>query len=75
MDLLAADTAMGAVTLRVADLDASTAYYRDGVGLQVLSADGPVVTLGRGTTAVVPGSFTPRFSSTPRRPSRPRCTR
>src|SRR6188768_4077525 len=53
MDLLAADTAMGAVTLRVADLDASTAYYRDGVGLQVLSADGPVVALGRGTTAVV----------------------
>ena len=53
MDLLAADTAMGAVTLRVADLDAMTAYYRDGVGLQVLSADGPVVTLGRGTTAVM----------------------
>ena len=53
MDLLAADTAMGAVTLRVADLDAMTAYYRDGVGLQVLSADGPVVTLGRGTTPVV----------------------
>jgi len=53
MDLLAADTAMGAVTLRVADLDAMTAYYRDGVGLQVLRADGPVVTLGRGTTAVV----------------------
>ncbi len=53
MDLLAADTMMGAVTLRVADLDARTAYYRDGVGLQVLSADGPVVTLGRGTTAVV----------------------
>ncbi len=44
---------MGAVTLRVADLDAMTAYYRDGVGLQVLSADGPVVTLGRGTTAVM----------------------
>jgi catechol 2,3-dioxygenase len=53
MDLLAADTAMGAVTLRVADLDAMTAYYRDGVGLQVLSADGPSVTLGRGTTAVI----------------------
>ena len=52
-DLLAADTAMGAVTLRVADLDAMTAYYRDGVGLQVLSLDGPVVTLGRGTTPVV----------------------
>ena len=53
MDLLAADTAMGAVTLRVADLDAMTAYYRDGVGLQVLTADGPTVTLGRGTTAVI----------------------
>ena len=53
MDILAADTAMGAVTLRVADLDAMTAYYRDGVGLQVLTADGPSVTLGRGTTAVM----------------------
>jgi catechol 2,3-dioxygenase len=52
-NLLAADTAMGAVTLRVADVDAMTAYYRDGVGLQVLDAVGPSVTLGRGTTAVV----------------------
>ena len=52
-DLLAADTSMGAVTLRVADVDAMTAYYRDGVGLQVLFADGPSVTLGRGATPVV----------------------
>jgi catechol 2,3-dioxygenase len=52
-DLLAADTAMGAVSLRVADVDAMTAYYRDGVGLQVLEATGPTVTLGRGTRAVV----------------------
>ena len=44
---LAADTAMGAVTLDVADLDAMTAYYRDAVGLSVLTADGPAVTLGR----------------------------
>ena len=44
---LAADTAMGAVTLDVADLDAMTAYYRDAVGLSVLAAEGPVVTLGR----------------------------
>lgn len=44
---LAADTAMGAVTLDVADLDAMTAYYRDAVGLSVLDAAGPVVTLGR----------------------------
>jgi catechol 2,3-dioxygenase len=47
IDQLAADTAMGAVTLNVADLDAMTAYYRDGVGLDVLSAEGPRVSLGR----------------------------
>lgn len=50
---LAADTAMGAVTLNVADLDAMTAYYRDAVGLQQLSADGPRVVLGRGAVPVV----------------------
>ena len=44
---LAADTAMGAVTLDVADLDSMTAYYRDAVGLSVLTSDGPVVVLGR----------------------------
>ena len=53
MDTLAADTYMGPVTLRVADLDAMTAYYRDGVGLQVLEQAGPLVTLGRGMTPVV----------------------
>jgi len=52
-NLLAADTAMGAVTLRVANLDAMTTYYRDAIALQVLSADGPTVVLGRGTTPVV----------------------
>ena len=52
-NLLAADTAMGAVTLRVADLDGMTRYYRDAIALQVLSADGPTVVLGRGTTPVV----------------------
>jgi len=50
---LAADTAMGPVTLRVGNLDAMTAYYRDAVALQVLSEDGPAVTLGRGTTPVM----------------------
>lgn len=44
---LPADLAMGSVTLDVADLDVMTAYYRDAVGLTVLTADGPVVTLGR----------------------------
>jgi catechol 2,3-dioxygenase len=52
-DLLAADTGMGAVTLRVGDLDAMIRYYRDGVTLQLLSHDGPVAVLGRGTTPIV----------------------
>jgi catechol 2,3-dioxygenase len=50
---LAADTAMGAVTLNVADLDAMTAYYRDGVGLDVLSSDGPRTVLGRGSVPIM----------------------
>jgi len=53
MDLLAADTAMGAVTLLVADLDAMTSYYRDAVTLQVLGATDDTVTLGRGSTPVI----------------------
>jgi catechol 2,3-dioxygenase len=52
-DLLAADTSMGAVTLRVADLDTMTRYYRDAIALEVLSASGDAVVLGRGTTAVM----------------------
>ncbi|MCU1411551.1 MAG: hypothetical protein JWR04_2258 [Rhodoglobus sp.] len=50
---LAADTAMGPVTLRVGNFDAMTAYYRDAVALQVLTAAADTVTLGRGTTAVM----------------------
>lgn len=46
-EMLADDTAMGAVTLNVADLDAMTAYYRDGVGLQVLAEEGARRVLGR----------------------------
>ncbi|MCR2808226.1 MULTISPECIES: VOC family protein [unclassified Microbacterium] len=38
-DKLAADTAMGAVTLLVGDLDGMTRYYRDVVTLDVLAAD------------------------------------
>lgn len=52
-DLLAADTSMGAVTLNVADLDAMTAYYRDGIGLTVLTAEGGRVVLGRGIHPVM----------------------
>ena len=50
---LAADTAMGAVALRVGNLDAMTAYYRDAVALRVLDATADTVTLGRGATPVV----------------------
>lgn len=46
-DLLAADTSMGAVTLRVADLDAMTAYYRDAVTLSLLSQEQGRSVLGR----------------------------
>jgi catechol 2,3-dioxygenase len=56
---LAADTAMGAVTLNVADLDAMTAYYRDAVGLEVLAAEGPRVTLGRAGRAIIVLDHTP----------------
>ncbi|OLT23667.1 glyoxalase [Ornithinimicrobium sp. CNJ-824] len=52
-DRLAADTAMGPVTLEVADLAGMTAFYRDAVTLQVLAEDGDVVTMGRGSTPVV----------------------
>jgi len=52
-DLLAADTSMGAVTLRVADLDRMIGYYRDGVRLSLLSNEGGVAVLGRGTTPIV----------------------
>ncbi|WP_010204155.1 VOC family protein [Salinibacterium sp. PAMC 21357] len=52
-DLLAPDTAMGAVTLSVANLDALTAYYRDAVALTVLRESSDTVVLGRGTTPVV----------------------
>jgi catechol 2,3-dioxygenase len=52
-DLLASDTAMGPVTLLVADVDAMTAYYRDAVALEVLGSDGDRVTLGRGTEPVI----------------------
>ncbi len=53
VDRLAADTAMGAVTLLVGDLDAMTAFYRDVVTLEVLAADGDQVVLGRAGRAIV----------------------
>jgi catechol 2,3-dioxygenase len=52
-DRLAADTAMGPVTLLVADLDAMTVYYRDGVALEVLATEGARVTLGRADRPII----------------------
>lgn len=65
-DTLAADTAMGAVTLRVRDLDAMTAYYRDGVALDVLSTAGDRATLGRGGTPIVILEHAPELRHAPR---------
>lgn len=64
-DRLAADTAMGAVTLDVADLSGMTAFYRDAVTLQVLSEDGPVVTLGRGRTPIIVLRHSPQLRHAP----------
>ncbi len=58
-DLLSPDTAMGAVTLRVADLDAMTAYYRDAVSLTVQSHGTDRTVLGRAGVALVVLQHTP----------------
>lgn len=47
-DTLHPDTAIGAVTLKVADLDRMRAWYRDGLLLDVLSDEADQVVLGRG---------------------------
>jgi len=52
-NLLAADTAMGAVTLLVADLDSMVTYYCDAVTLSVIDETAGRVTMGRGTTPLV----------------------
>ena len=64
-DHIAADTAMGAVTLLVADLDGMTAYYRDVVTLQVLRADGDTVTLGRAGRSIVILKHEPQLAHAP----------
>jgi catechol 2,3-dioxygenase len=52
-NLLPADTEMGAVTLWVADLDMMIRYYRDGVGLQLLSHIGSRAVLGVKNLAIL----------------------
>lgn len=64
-DLLPATTAMGAVTLKVADLGALTAFYHDGVGLTVLDQTGPRVILGRDGRRVVALESAPHLRHAP----------
>ena len=52
-ELLPANTAMGAVTLWVADLDSMIRYYRDGVGLDLLSQSEDRAVLGYQSTEIV----------------------
>ncbi|WP_084129585.1 VOC family protein [Demequina sp. NBRC 110055] len=61
-DSLAAATGMGAVTLKVADLDAMVAYYRDGVLLELMSLVDGVAVLGRGGVPIVILEHTPDLS-------------
>jgi catechol 2,3-dioxygenase len=56
---LAADTTMGAVTLRVADLDAMIRFYTDGVTLELLTQEGGVATLVRAGRPLVILEHTP----------------
>ncbi len=60
-DKLAAATHMGAVTLKVGDLDAMIRYYTEAVPLQLLSHAGPTATLGRGGVPVLVLVHTPEL--------------
>ncbi|HEY0217955.1 MAG TPA: VOC family protein, partial [Cellulomonas sp.] len=74
-DRIAADTAMGPVTLLVGDLDLELRYYRDVLGLEVLERPDEriegvgrpdVVVLGRGTKPVMVLRHTPDLPPTSR---------
>ena len=64
---IAADTAMGPVTLRVGDLDAMTRFYRDVITLQVLRAEGDEVTLGRAGHEILVLQHSPGLRAAPPR--------
>jgi catechol 2,3-dioxygenase len=53
LSVLPGNIAMGAVTLRVADLDLMLRYYRDAVGLDVIQDLASKVVLGKGTEPVL----------------------
>jgi catechol 2,3-dioxygenase len=62
-DLLAPTTAMGAVTLRVGDLDGMIAYYRDAVTLDLIALEGDRAVLGRGGVPAVVLQHAPELKS------------
>ncbi|HRN30087.1 MAG TPA: VOC family protein, partial [Terrimesophilobacter sp.] len=64
-DILAPDTAMGAVTLKVANLDRMIAYYAQGVGLDLISQDGDLAVLGRGATPTLVLQLAPELKHAP----------
>ncbi len=64
-DALDAQSGVGAVTLKVADLDAMTDYYARGVGLSVLDQAGGRVRLGRQNVTSVVLEHTPLLTHAP----------
>ncbi|WP_403022409.1 VOC family protein [Salinibacterium sp. GXW1014] len=64
-DILAPDTAMAAVTLKVADLDRMIAFYRDGVGLDLIAQEGSSAVLGRGATSALILEVAPELKHAP----------
>lgn len=64
-DILAADTTMGAVTLKVANLDRMIAYYTRGVGLDLISQEGDLAVLGRGGSPALVLELAPELKHAP----------
>lgn len=52
-ELLPANSAMGAVTLWVSDLDEMIKFYQNGVGLTLLSEENGKATLGHGHNLIL----------------------
>lgn len=64
-DILAPETAMGAVTLKVANLDRMIGFYTLGVGLDLIAQEGDRAILGRGTTPALVLELAPELQHAP----------
>lgn len=64
-DIISAGTRIGAVTLKVADMDAMTAFYQNGLGLTVLAQAGDSTILGTGTEPLVILEYSPLLKHAP----------